>query len=265
MPLHRANGQGLTDEQGVDVEQYKTCTKCLQNLPITNFGKKSGPKASKSGLRPRCKPCESLDNKDYRLRNPEKVAASKKKWESKNADKKKQYDKNYQRKNAEHYKLYQKKYRSENAKKLSIDNKLWRLENAERKRETDKKWAAANREKTRLNSKRYRARNPERARANVARYGAKNPERSRRATAMRRARQSANQAMAVSLVEMQRLLNRPCAYCGAKSEHIDHVIPISRGGGHKIGNLIGSCAQCNQSKSAMLVSEWKLRKKKLGY
>ena len=247
------------------MEQYKTCTKCLQNLPIANFGKKSGPKASKSGLRSRCKPCQYLDYKDYKQRNPERVVESKKKWESKNPDKKKQYNQNYQRKNADQYKLYQKKYRLENAEQLSDYNKLWRLENAEQKRQADKKWAAANRDKTRLNSRRYRERNPERARAASSKYGAKNPEIGRRARAVRRARVAANEVLVVSLKDMGRLLNRPCAYCGAKSEHLDHVIPISRGGGHKIGNLIGSCAPCNQSKSAMLVSEWKLRKKKDGY
>lgn len=57
--------------------------------------------------------------------------------------------------------------------------------------------------------------------------------------------------------DLMRLLTKPCAYCGAKSEHIDHVIPLIRGGQHKIGNLIGACALCNLQKNKKLVSEWK--------
>jgi 5-methylcytosine-specific restriction endonuclease McrA len=40
-----------------------------------------------------------------------------------------------------------------------------------------------------------------------------------------------------------------CAYCGAGGDlHIEHVVPISKGGGHAIGNIVPACESCNYSK-----------------
>jgi len=38
-------------------------------------------------------------------------------------------------------------------------------------------------------------------------------------------------------------------YCG-KSLHVDHIVPLARGGFHILDNLIGSCARCNRKKHA---------------
>jgi 5-methylcytosine-specific restriction endonuclease McrA len=50
-----------------------------------------------------------------------------------------------------------------------------------------------------------------------------------------------------------------CAYCGGNDGgiHMDHVIPLSRGGRHAIGNVLPACQGCNLSKGAKLVAEWK--------
>jgi DNA-directed RNA polymerase subunit RPC12/RpoP len=47
-----------------------------------------------------------------------------------------------------------------------------------------------------------------------------------------------------------------CAYCGGPFEHIDHVIPVSRGGDHWPANLRPSCRLCNQSKSNKPLKVW---------
>ena len=41
-----------------------------------------------------------------------------------------------------------------------------------------------------------------------------------------------------------------CAYCGIKFDkmHIDHVVPVSMGGGNEIDNLMPSCQSCNNYK-----------------
>jgi 5-methylcytosine-specific restriction endonuclease McrA len=46
------------------------------------------------------------------------------------------------------------------------------------------------------------------------------------------------------------LLGDPCSYCGAPSEHIDHIVALSRGGSGDWDNLTAACAACNMSKSA---------------
>lgn len=48
-----------------------------------------------------------------------------------------------------------------------------------------------------------------------------------------------------------------CAYCGATGDlHIEHVVPISNGGSHSIGNIVPSCPRCNYSKHAHEVESW---------
>lgn len=62
-------------------------------------------------------------------------------------------------------------------------------------------------------------------------------------------------------IKMVRRYRHCCAYCGAPDEiHMEHVIPLSRGGRHAIGNVLPACAGCNLNKQADFVSEWKLRK-----
>lgn len=42
----------------------------------------------------------------------------------------------------------------------------------------------------------------------------------------------------------------PCSYCGAPSEHVDHIVPVTAGGRSHWSNLTAACAACNQSKQA---------------
>lgn len=48
-----------------------------------------------------------------------------------------------------------------------------------------------------------------------------------------------------------------CAYCGADGDlHIEHVVPISKGGPHSIGNIIPACKDCNFSKRDSDAEAW---------
>jgi 5-methylcytosine-specific restriction endonuclease McrA len=64
----------------------------------------------------------------------------------------------------------------------------------------------------------------------------------------------------LSAKEIGRLLAEArgrCFYCrNAAKLEIDHVIPISRGGPHAIGNLVASCRPCNMKKGNRMPSEW---------
>lgn len=50
-----------------------------------------------------------------------------------------------------------------------------------------------------------------------------------------------------------------CSYCGEQDAplHVDHVIPVCRGGSDAFENLVCACARCNLSKGAKLLSEWR--------
>lgn len=65
-------------------------------------------------------------------------------------------------------------------------------------------------------------------------------------------------------VKLVRHYKHRCAYCGAGGPiHMEHVIPVSRGGRHAIGNVLPACESCNLSKQSCFVAEWKLRKARL--
>jgi 5-methylcytosine-specific restriction endonuclease McrA len=46
------------------------------------------------------------------------------------------------------------------------------------------------------------------------------------------------------------LLRDPCAYCGAASQAIDHVVPRRHGGQWHPDNTVGACRACNSSKGS---------------
>jgi 5-methylcytosine-specific restriction endonuclease McrA len=48
-----------------------------------------------------------------------------------------------------------------------------------------------------------------------------------------------------------------CAYCGAAGDlHIEHVIPISKGGTHVLSNIVPACQSCNYSKRDKDAEAW---------
>lgn len=51
-----------------------------------------------------------------------------------------------------------------------------------------------------------------------------------------------------------------CYWCGCRLPitgwHVDHVVPLTRGGGHSASNVVKSCVRCNTSKSDKMPYEW---------
>lgn len=75
----------------------------------------------------------------------------------------------------------------------------------------------------------------------------------------RRARLRAVPNFVITDRDSVRVLTSPCLACGSQTEvTADHIIPISRGGSHGIGNLIPLCRPCNTSKHALTWMEWRV-------
>jgi 5-methylcytosine-specific restriction endonuclease McrA len=85
-----------------------------------------------------------------------------------------------------------------------------------------------------------------------------NPMAMQRLKALRR---TAENAGTITEADWLSLLDRHrhrCAYCGGAGPlSVEHVIPVTRGGRHTLGNIVPVCKPCNSSKGARLLSEWR--------
>lgn len=168
-------------------------------------------------LRAACKVCTNAQNREWHRRNPHKQL---------------EYDKRFAQSKPDQAKARTRRWREKNPDKVrQASQNRKRGPNRKRNREYDREYARA-----------WNAANPGKRRLTQHKY---------------RARKMANKVGNVSLQEARAILNRACMYCGGVAEHLDHVVPISRGGAHSVGNLAPACASCNLSKRNRFVIEWK--------
>lgn len=240
------------------MEQSRVCPGCKILLPMSAFGKKSGPKARKDGTRSRCKSCDSAASKLYVLNNRDSVKETKRKWEEKNPHKKAEYDKAYREKYPELKAERAKTYRINNQDKLTAYRMNRPEEMKARKRASDRAYGVNNRDKTKLHSRKYRLTNPDKAKAAGQRYRNANPEMGALKAMKRRAIKKHNGVYLILTKELLNLYKSPCFYCGSNGKvEADHVVAIIRGGQHSIGNLVAACRACNGSKGSKTIMEWR--------
>ena len=203
----------------------KKCSKCKISKPLTCFSNRA---ASKDKHYHTCKPCKSIADKEYREANKEKLRLQ---------------SIDYRRKNkvaiAKTNKL---RYDSATPDEVVLRASLKKERNAkapeevkQRKRDYDKKYFAssAGRKVIALSAKRRRAQKLSTEDGTIT-----------------------HQSLAL-LMDSQ---DGKCSYCGTLLDlqpkgdtHLDHVIPLSKGGVHSITNVVWSCAPCNHKKSDRLL------------
>lgn len=124
-------------------------------------------------------------------------------------------------------------------------------------REEAHAYRAAHREEERV----YRATHREDRRARDAAYYKASPERGRECARNRRAlkRNAPGTHTAADVAAQYERQHGRCYYCGAKvceAYHVDHVLPLSKGGSNGPENLVIACPQCNMSKHDKLPHEF---------
>ena len=127
-------------------------------------------------------------------------------------------------------------------------------DNPEMLRGSRRDWQRANHEKKRSFERWWREQNLDRSRAQSVASESK-----RRATRAK----SGGRFTADDIESMYRAQKGQCWYCSGQMEkyHVDHRIPLSRGGSNSIENLVLACAPCNLSKGAKM--PWELEKPRL--
>lgn len=103
-----------------------------------------------------------------------------------------------------------------------------------------KAWAARNADKVRKIKRAWKVCNPEKARRSNVR----------------------GKATTEQIAARVAYFGDVCAYCGGPFQHIDHVIPLARGGTGWPANLRPACAPCNQTKHARPLAEFLARRAK---
>ena len=148
-----------------------------------------------------------------------------------------------------------------NPEKVLEHKRRYRERNRESLKESNRQYAAANREKLREKDRRYREANADKERARQQRWNAANLDRLAERARARRALKLANGVAKIRSVDLDRLLKSSCAHahldkCSGPIE-VDHIVPLSRGGRHAVGNLQPLCRHHNRSKADRLEVEVK--------
>lgn len=133
------------------------------------------------------------------------------------------------------------------------------------KREYDREWRNRNLDISRARCREAYRRNAAARKAYVAEWGRRNPEKRKQyrdawaeknpasvIASRRRSNELRRNVRPTRLdSEYEAILRRdPCAYCGDRTQEIDHIVPVRHGGTAEWTNLTGACAGCNRSKGA---------------
>jgi 5-methylcytosine-specific restriction endonuclease McrA len=136
--------------------------------------------------------------------------------------------------------------------RAAAKTRKWRSDHTERVLATGRAWRAQNREKVVATDARYRERHPDKARQKYREWYWRNVERER---ARARARQRGHgEHTPLDIEEIYQAQRGRCAYCRSElpfeDVHVDHIMPLAKGGGSKRQNLQVTCQSCNQRKNA---------------
>ncbi len=227
----------------------KKCSKCGQTKSLEEFYRCS---RVKDGRQAACKECKKAqrnlpnDRKAARRRYQENLESARRaNREARRRQRKKDPEGERRKKRA---------YRENNIDRVRererLQHQSWRRANLareqEKERERDRAWRDNNRELARKRHRAWRARNRDVVRAAA-----------RQIAHRRRARLRAGAIYRVISKDERRLEFACCIACGRPADTTDHLMPVSRGGAHGVGNLAPMCRSCNSSKGAKTITEWR--------
>lgn len=191
----------------------KPCTGCHVVKTADNFHKHS---KNRDGLAERCKDCRKIETAIYRDNNRDKIKESNKRYRMANPEKVAEAEKKKPSRQPEYLRAYRRNYY---------------LQTAEKQKEKSKEWRANNPEQRRVQERRRRA----------LEYGAITEP--------------------YTTQQVLDLYGTDCRFCGLPIDfnatpiigddgwqmglHLDHVIPLTKGGSDTLDNIRPSHALCN--------------------
>lgn len=169
-------------------------------------------------------------------------------------------------------KAYDRSIYEANKEKKSKQTKAWKLANAEYDKEIKKNWYLENKEKTQLKARKWYLANRELTIQRASDWVKENPEKSkasqRRVAHRRRVRKINGVSSPYTESQVLELYGTNCHICKEPIDlaaprtikkkgwhwglHIDHIIPISKGGPDTLENVKPSHGICNVKKGARI-------------
>ena len=172
-----------------------------------------------------------MANREWRAANPQRARDRQNTWRRLNPEKCKEYQARDWEKHGERRRANNRARWPRIAAQQHIKAAEWRLANPVRVLENHRAWYKLNKFKVILSNHR------------------------------RRALQDGNLATPSDIHKILVSQEFKCKYCKQRirrSEfHVDHVVPLIRGGSNGLDNLCIACIRCNLSKGSRLVGEWR--------
>lgn len=242
-----------------DYNDFKTCRTCEQEFPNTEeFYQRH---SSTGKLRGQCIDCTRRKKRDYYHQNKAEISRKSKERYKNNPEPKKERSKNYYHANKDNVKDRHRKWVASNRDKVHANHKRYYYNHHEDHLRWHAEYRSKNRAALRKRHKLWRTNNPEKALAMGRRNYHKNKENYRINAHRRRARMMAAEGSFTKhdIRKMYQSQKGKCWWCGKNLNgkfHVDHRIPLVKGGSNNPSNLVISCAECNLSKNDKLPHEW---------
>lgn len=212
-----------------------------------------------------CVQCTRDRGNAYNAAHKEEHRARSRESASRRPDEIKAYRKRYYREHSDEAKRRSKEWVNNNRERERAARRRIRERDPERIRSYKRKYATKNRDILNAKNREGRVLFPERWREWQRRWKRKNPEKLHEQDVRRRALQAKATVGPRSSLRSFFLYVRSaprikCYWCGLptkpKGRHIDHVIPLAKGGAHVVANLCVSCPDCNLKKNAKMPEEF---------
>ncbi len=216
----------------------KICVKCNQPKQLSEYNSKKSW----------CKACKSAYNKQYRLDNLERIHNNRQKSKLVNKEAKLLVRKAYSEKNKDRINELRRLSYSNHKDACIARSRTWYSNNKEQAQAKSKEYREANKEHLLLKRKEWVA--SENGQASMKAYSGRRRNNKRNT--------DDGSITISSLKELLSIQNNKCYHCGCsldKTKHLDHYIPLSKGGGHIISNVVWSCASCNLKKNSKLPTQ----------
>lgn len=218
------------------VPPLKRCPKCGEEKPATlEYFQRN--KQAKSGLSCYCKPCQSEKGKQYYESNREKVIERTARYAKEHPEQRKEINRKQRAK--EGHNVYMREWMRRHRDQMTDEQRSARYLRY-------KPYAKSHREITRAACQLHYQKNKS--------YYA-NKTRNRRAI-----KKGAKGDHSLNDIRLQYKAQKGlCWWCGKEmidNYHVDHRIPLSRGGSNAPENLCIACPECNLSKGNKLPHEW---------